>query len=212
MGKWTLVLWVTATALAAVPARASVSFDFENVSAGTTLPMSVTVDGLTAQFTPGQYGYSIEDYDVVFGIAPVGFSGHCIYPRTVYQSDLTIGFDRLLSGASILVADQEMNMGTAAVMQMRAYLDTGSGSPTLVWSTTSSGDPDLNWPSSTLSYSSASPFNLLVVHYYQHPTPGNEGWGPIFMADNLQVTVVPEPVSVVFLGMAGLALLLRRRR
>ena len=211
MRTWALALWVVAAVFVAVPARAGVLFDFENAGATTPLPISLTVDSLTAHFTPGLYGYSIQNHDVVFGINPAGFSGHCIYPSTIYQSDLTIKFDQLLSDASILVADQEMNMSTAAVMQMRAYLDTGSGNPTLVGSTTSSGDPDLNWPSSTLSFSSASPFNELVVHYFKPPTPGSEGWGPIFLADNLLVTVVPEPASAVLLAVGGLALLRRRR-
>ena len=43
------------------------------------------------------------------------------------------------------------------------------------------------WPSGTLSFSSISPFDNIVIHYDAPPPTGGD-YGPIFMVDNLVVT------------------------
>jgi len=69
------------------------------------------------------------------------------------------------------------------------------------------------WPTATLAISAAQGFNSVVVHYDAPPPTGGD-WGPIFMADNMSVTVaVPEPVSLpgFTLVLTGV-LILRSRR
>ena len=51
-------------------------------------------------------------------------------------------------------------------------------------------DPPGTWPTATLGFSSISGFNNVVVHYDQRPPTGGD-WGPIFMADNMNVTSAP---------------------
>ncbi len=46
------------------------------------------------------------------------------------------------------------------------------------------------WPSATLSLSALQGFNRVVVHYDAQPV-GGENWGPVFMADNMNVTPLP---------------------
>ena len=48
--------------------------------------------------------------------------------------------------------------------------------------------PDGTWPTGTLAFSSSFGFNRVVVHYERAPGGGGD-WGPIFMADNMDVTV-----------------------
>jgi hypothetical protein len=49
-----------------------------------------------------------------------------------------------------------------------------------------------NWPTATIAFSSAEPFDNVVVHYLSQP-PLPCDWGPIFMADNMQITPAPAP-------------------
>lgn len=70
-------------------------------------------------------------------------------------------------------------------MHVTAYM-----SGVLVGTNTMVADPPGTWPSATLSFSSPLGFNSVVVHYDQRPPTGGD-WGPIFMADNMNVTAVP---------------------
>lgn len=67
-------------------------------------------------------------------------------------------------------------------MRVTAYLD-GS----YVGTATATAPVHGTWPTGRLSFSSAQPFNSVVVHYDQ-PPPTCQDWGPIFLADNMTVT------------------------
>jgi hypothetical protein len=184
--------------------------NFDSTSMGTTAPFDVTVSGLTAHFSSSDSSrnyYIQPPANVTAGYTPTGFSGNALVPATVFQSDLLISFSQPLTDISIMYAVSEFNANFSATMRLTAY----SGL-TLVGTTTTTA-PAGNWPSGTLSLSLApeQSLNNVVMHWDSIP-PGAENFNPVFMADNLIMTTVPEPVSAVGTG-AGLllvALLCRR--
>lgn len=180
-------------------------FDFENAPAHSPLPLSLTVDGITAQFSATGQGFSIQPA-ATMGFTPAGFSGNCIYPSSVFASDLDISFSESLSRLSILCAPQELACDSSARMRVTAFMDG-----TQVGTATMTADPPGTWPSATLAISVPEGFNRVVVHYDAPPPTGGD-WGPIFMADNLAVSVVPEPGTVALLGLGIVGAYMRFNR
>ena len=175
---------VTALAAFSVCAQAqSVTFDFDNAPQHAPLPLNVTAGGITGYFSSGTplYNYSIQAVDVL-GFTPQGFSGLCIFPSTVFQSDLLVSFTTQLTSASVLYAPEEYATDSSCTMRMTAYLGT-----TYVGTNTFQIPNPGTWPSGTLSFSSISPFDNIVIHYDAPPPTGGD-YGPIFMVDNLVVT------------------------
>lgn len=183
-------------ALGASASAQSVLFDFENAPAFTSLPLDLTVSGVTAHFSATGQGFSIQNTAQVIGVLPAGFSGLGINPNSVFSSDLQISFSQtFLSSFSILYAPQELATDSSARMRVTAYLNGN-----LVGTNTKVANPPGTWPSATLSFSSAQPFNSVVVHYDAPPPTGGD-YGTIFVADNMNVTTtVPEPTSVMLAG------------
>jgi hypothetical protein len=87
----TETLLVLAGLLALQVGAQSVLFDFENAPRYTPLPISLTVGGITAQFSATRQGFSIQS-PTSAGVIPVGFSGNCIFPSSIYAADLTQRF------------------------------------------------------------------------------------------------------------------------
>lgn len=175
---------VTALAAFSVCVQAqSVTFDFDNAPQHAPLPLYLTVGGITGYFSSGTplYNYSIQAADVL-GFTPQGFSGLCIFPSTIYQSDLLVSFTTQLTSASILYAPEEYATDSSCTMRMTAYLGM-----TYVGTNTYQIPIPGTWPSGTLSFSSTSPFDNIVIHYDAPPPTGGD-YGPIFMVDNLVVT------------------------
>jgi hypothetical protein len=183
------ILLILLTILLPGQARAqSVLFDFENATPHSSLPISLTVGGVTAQFSATGQGFSVQAANSP-GFTPAGFSGNCIYPNSVYAADLLISFSTALTDFSILYAPEEYACDSSATMRVTAYLDNTN---TLIGTATTNAQAG-TWPSETLRFSSAQGFNLVVVHYDKPPVTGGD-WGPIFMADNMWVTPVPPPI------------------
>ena len=180
-------------------------FDFENATVHSPLPLSLTVDGITAQFSATGQGFSIQPADTM-GFTPAGFSGNCIYPSSVFQSDLHIDFSEILSQLSILYAPQELACDSSARMRVTAFMDS-----TQVATATTTADPPGTWPSATLAINAPEGFNNVVIHYDAPPPTGGD-WGPIFMADNLAINVVPEPGSFTLFGLGVVGMYCWRRR
>lgn len=178
---------VILTGLLALPAEAqSVLFDFENAPLHVSLPINLTVSGITARFSATGQGFSIQAANTL-GFTPTGFSGNCIYPNSVYAADLQVSFSTTLTDFSILYAPEEYACDSSATMRVMAYLNGA-----LVGTATTNAQAG-TWPSETLRFSSSEGFNSVVVHYDTPPVTGGD-WGPIFMADNVQVTPAPLPV------------------
>ena len=181
----------------------SVTFDFDNAPQYAPLPLDLSAGGITGHFSSGSpfYNYSIQRADVL-GFTPQGFSGLCVFPSTVFQSDLLVSFDAQLTAASILYAPEEYATDSSCTMRMTAYLGTAFVS-TVTYTIPIPG----TWPSGTLALNSTEPFDNIVIHYEAPPPTGGD-YGPIFMADNLIVTSatgsgLPTVVSQVSHGSAG---------
>ena len=155
----------------------AVTYDFDNAPVHTSLPIDLTVNGLTAHFTGG---YSTQPVGTV-GISPAGFSGLYLFPNSVFQSDLGVSFSQVLTDFSILYAVDELACDTSARMRVTAYMNGAlAGTNTMV------AVPG-TYPSATLSIVAPTGFNSVVVHW---DAPGTlcQDYGPIFFADNVTVT------------------------
>jgi hypothetical protein len=179
------ILVLLATAGLCGPATAQgVLFDFDTAPVYSPLPIDLTVGGITAHFSATGQGFSIQRANTM-GFTPVGFTGNCIYPSSVYGADLLVGFSWKLTDFSILYAPQELACDSSATMRVTAYMNT-----VLVGTNTMVADPPGTWPTAKLSFSSLAGFNKVVVHYDKGPPTGGD-WGPIFLADNMNVTLAP---------------------
>jgi hypothetical protein len=169
----------------------SILFDFENASRFSPLPVSLTVGGLTAQFSGTGQGFSIQAANTM-GFTPVGFSGNCIYPASINLADLIVAFSAPLTDFSILYAPQELACDSSATMRVTAYLHDA-----MVGTTITNAQAG-TWPTETLRFNSTQGFNKVVVHYDKAPVTGGD-YGPIFMADNMAVTLA-QPLVVLSSG------------
>jgi hypothetical protein len=166
-----------------------VLFDFDNLPVHTPFPVSQTVGGLTANFSGTGQGYSIQAANTM-GFTPPGFSGNCIYPSSIYLSDLLIRYDQPLTDFSIMYSVQELACDTSATMRVTAYRN-GS----FVGTNTKVATVPGTWPVDTLKCSFPQGFDSVVVHYDSHP-PACQDYGVIYMADNMRVTLlVPTGIS-----------------
>ena len=175
------------------PATAqAVLFDFDNAPLHSSLPISQTVSGITAQFTATGEGYSIQDANVL-GFTPQGFSGRVIYPNSINLSDLLIKFSSTLTDFSIMYSCQELGCDDAATMRVTAFMN-GS----LIGTNTKTASNPGTWPVDTLSCSFPQGFDSVVVHYDKRP-PTCQDYGTIFMADNMRVIIAGAlPVSLMY--------------
>ena len=177
--------------LFAVNANAqSVLFDFDSLPAHSGLPGSYTVEGITASLSATGQGFSIQPANTM-GFTPVGFAGNCVYPDSVFAADLLVGFSTPLTSFSILYSPNELGCDDSATMRVTAYL----GGALVGTATTTAANPG-TWPSETLAFNSAQPFDNVVVHYDARP-PTCQDYGPIFLADNMQVTPAPPPITMM---------------
>jgi hypothetical protein len=169
--------------LLAPPAARAVSFDFENATIHSPLPVDLTVEGITAHFSATGEGFSIQAANT-HGFTPAGFAGLCIDPSSVFAADLLVSFSVPLSDFSILFSPQELGCDDSATMRVTAYRNDA-----LVGTSTAVASPPGTWPTGTLGFTSALGFDRVVIHYDARP-PTCQDWGPIFMADNMSVTSI----------------------
>lgn len=195
------------SALAAASAGASMSasagaqsvlFDFNNAPNHTSLPIDLSVGGISAHFAATMQGFSIQDTSAP--IVPAGFTGRFLYPNSVFPADLLVSFSKPLSAFSIWFAPQELACDDTATMRVSAYMDGA-----FVGSQTALAPQPGTYPVGTLSCSFAQGFNSVVVHYDKKP-PTCSDYGPIFLADNMTVTPQPTPVWLdLGSGLAGVS-------
>ncbi len=179
-----------------VPVTAgAVLFDFDNAPLGASLPIDLTVGGITAHFSATGQGFSVQRADWM-GFTPVGFGGYCLSPNSVYLADLLISFSQTLTDFSIMYSPQELGCDDSARMRVTAYMNS-----TYVGTNTTTADPPGTWPTGTLTFSSTQGFNNVVVHY-DAPPPTCQDYGVIFMADNMNVIARPN-TSTDEGGLAG---------
>lgn len=160
----------------------TVLFTFDDGPIHTSLPIDLTAGGLSAHFSATGGGYSIQRADTL-GFTPVGFSGLCIYPNSVFPADLVVDFSQQCTDFSILYSPQELGCDDSATMRVTVYMND-----TFIATQTTTSPNHGNWPTHTLSISAPAGFNRAVVHYDARP-PTCQDWGPIFLADNMTATI-----------------------
>lgn len=175
------LLFLTMIVLIPTASAQPVLFDFDNAPLHSSLPLDLTVGGITAHLRATGQGFSIQDANVL-GFTPPGFSGRVIYPNSINLADLLIRFDHTLTDFSIMYACQELACDDAATMRVTAYMN-GS----LVGTNTRTTSHPGTWPVDTLGCSFPQGFDSVVVHYAA-PPPTCTDYGTIFMADNMFVT------------------------
>ena len=185
MRVWTLL--AMAVLMTTEVSSQSILFDFNNLTATTTLPVSVMVADLTADVSGTGDSFSVQAANAL-GFTPAGFSGNCLFPSGVSGGDLHIAFSKAITDFSVLYAPEEYGADASATMRVTAYWNGN-----FVGTTTTNAQPG-TWPSETLSIRAVSGFNSVVVHYDAPPLNPQEGWGPVFMADNVNVTEMPPPL------------------
>lgn len=158
----------------------SILFDFDSAPLHAPFPVDLTVAGITAHLSATGQGYSIQDTSAP--VVPVGFTGHFLYPSSVYAADLLISFSVPIADFSILYAPQELACDDSARMRVTAYTGT-----TLVGTVTTTAPNPGTWPASTLRCAFAAGFDNVVVHY-DAPPPTCTDYGVIFLADDMRIT------------------------
>lgn len=166
----------------------AVLFDFDNIPVHSPFPVSQSAGGIMARFAGTGQGYSIQDANVL-GFTPAGFSGHVIYPNSIYLADLLISFDQKITDFSIMYSCQELGCDDAATMRVTAF----SKGSQVATNTRIAANPG-TWPVDTLRCSFAQGFDSLVVHYDKRP-PTCRDYGVIFLADNMRVTAYKSSIS-----------------
>lgn len=188
--SWIILLSFLLIARVSTVSAQAVLFDFDNAPLYSSLPINLTVSGITAHLSATGQGYSIQNANVL-GFTPQGFAGRIIYPNSIFLADLLISYDQTLSEFSIMYACQELGCDDAATMRVTAYMN-GS----FVGTSTKTARYPGTWPSDTLRCSFPQGFNSVVVHYANRP-PTCQDYGVIYMADNMRVTVfTPNPLSL----------------
>jgi hypothetical protein len=192
-------LWVTAgraLAMAAVlvPAAAQATlFDFENIAAGTTLPFSDTVEGLTANFS-GQASVCASGGLFVTLTGNISIQEHC--SPNAQTGPLGISFSADLSSVSLDFA----TAGSAGTLTVQAF-ENGNLVSTSVFDTTI---PAGHFSGEGFA-SVAGMFNSLTLTS-----------GSLLAIDNISTpaAATPEPASIALLGagLASLVLVLRCRK
>jgi len=166
------------------PAAGTIVFDFDDAPLHTGLPIDLTSGGVTAHLSGTGSSYSVQRADAL-GFAPAGFFGYCLYPGGVFAADLHVAFSEPMSDFSILYSPQELGCDDSATLRVTAFL----GGAQVGTQTTTAENPG-TWPSATLALNVPSGFDSVVVHYDARP-PTCQDWGPIFLADNMTVSLSP---------------------
>jgi hypothetical protein len=106
----------------AATARGALLFDFNSGPQYTSLPLDLTVGGVTAHLSATGGGFSIQNTAQVIGMLPAGFTGLGMTPNSVFGADLAVGFPQTtLSDFSIMFAPQELACDSSATMSVTAY-------------------------------------------------------------------------------------------
>lgn len=166
-------------------------YDFENAPLHVSLPLLISAGGVTAQFSDTGSGFSVQPANTL-GFTPVGFSGRCLYPNSIYAADLVVSFSTPVSSFSILYAPEEYACDSSATMKVTAY---SNGVPVGAAITNAQAG---TWPTERLAITNALGFDSVVVHYEAAPVTGGD-YGPIFMVDNMVITPMPKPTPPIVL-------------
>jgi hypothetical protein len=193
--KLALTILVASSLLAGPAAAQGILFDFNDAPLRASLPITLTVGGVTATLSATGQGYSVQNVDVV-GFTPQGFSGYWLYPNGVAPSDIRVTFSATLKNFSIMYSPQELGCDFSAVMRATGFLNDVF----VATNTTTAPTPGV-WPTGLLTLASAQGFDSVVVHYESRPACIDSA--NFFMADNMTVTpagCVPDATTACLIG------------
>ncbi len=184
---------------------------------GSAVPFNYPSGGVTAHFSsPNNINFSIEnDLNLMGapGYTPASFGNYLFDSTGTVAANhlLDISFSQSLTAITLGFATIDVD-GNLSTIQLSAFANSTA---TLVGSTlpTEGAYGTTVWPYGTLSFSSATPFNLVEITVPQPQASGTFR----FLVDNISVTTVPEPSNLVLGSLAvGLlwlwAMVIRQRR
>jgi len=163
----------------------TVKFDFDTgtpaLAVGQNVPFDQASGGVTAHFSAASGGFSVQN-DLSTSLALSLFSGKYIYPNTT-GSVLVIEFSQQLTNLAMNFATAEQTpIENPTPIRLVAY--TNSTQTPAVGSTTATGAYGFgSLPMGNLTFSSATPFNLVTINIQPGGATG-------FLVDNItnQVT------------------------
>ena len=155
-------------------------FTFDDANVHTSLPASLSNNGVGVTFTGTGGSYSVQPVGSV-GLSPAGFSGLMLYPNSVFPADLIADFSTNLSYFSMMYCPLELGCDDSSTIRATAYLNGVQ-----VGTVTAQVPVPGTYPTGTVSISVPTGFDRVVVHYEAHPLRCQD-WGPEFLADNVSV-------------------------
>ncbi len=166
-----------------------VTFDFDTgvppLSTYQSLPIDQTAGGLTASFSSFGDGYSIQtDQSLQFHMSQ--FSGHYLYPNSLFTGPLEIHFSRKVTSITLTFATSDFQqVEVPTTIKLSAYV--GSTTSTAIGSASAHGTygPD-TMPMGTLAFSSATPFDVVKIEIPRAPSAASN-----FLVDNVVVEPIP---------------------
>ncbi len=181
-----------------VPETNTAVFTFDDAPVHTSIPVSLSNNGLGAQVSGTGGSFSIQPANTL-GLTPAGFGGLCLYPNSVFGGDLLVSFSRPLTGFSIMYCALELGCDDSSTMRVTGYM-----SGEFVATDTTTAPVPGTYPTGTLSLVSAAPFDSVVVHYDAHP-PICQDWGPAYLADNMIAVMAATTCAADFDGSGAVA-------
>jgi hypothetical protein len=169
-------------------------FNFENIAAGTPLPLTITENGLSATFS-GQASVCNTTGFFVTLMGNTSIQQFCNSPANGDQTGpLRISFSSDLSSVSF-------NFATVGGNSTLAVQTLENGTPISTSTFNASIPPGQLADEGFASVSGT--FNMLVL---------TGGGGALLAIDNISTPAVPEPASFALLGTGLVGLILARRR
>ena len=209
--KCCIILAVAGALVPAAATRGNVIFDFDTgtpvLTTNQHVPFWQTSDDITAHFNSPPRAFSVQNADSMSLISSQ-FSGNYLY--TDHKgSVLDISFHCPLTGISLTFATielQDAEPPTAIILTARRNSSAG---PCIGWASAYGLRAGDTFPTGTLLFNSDGQwFNRVQIAI----APNQPLGAAAFIVDNITVTtVVPEPTSLIFLGVGAMGLFVRQR-
>ena len=197
------VLLAFLLAVPAAPAQVA-TFDFDTgtptLSPYQGLPVDQTSGGATAHFSAAVGAYSIQTASSLGGMRLSMFSGKFPVPGNQIGSVLEIRFSQWVTNLSFPFATVQIQpIENETPLELRAYLDSTNSLVGVTNATGVYGGPSGNdsWPMGTLTFQSASPFNLVRIRVPTLVPRPPTGQATDFALDTVSVGLAGGPAGSI---------------